>query len=97
MRKETLPEMCLVFIESAEPGHYIGAVKNGERGYFATTYDEKDPEKAKALVSLINERLGVSALESECMLTGSMFGWKAPGADPEVQARASAKAHPSAR
>lgn len=91
MIKENLPEMCLVFIESEEPGHYIGAVKNGQRGYFATTYDEKDPEKAKALVGLLNERLGVSALEAECMLTGSMFGWDVPGANPEVQARALAQ------
>jgi hypothetical protein len=87
MSKNNLPEMCFAFVESEAPGQYVAAVKNGERGYFATTYDEPDQEKAKALVNLLNERLGVSALEAECMVTGSMFGWDVPGADPEFHAK----------
>lgn len=87
MNNEKLPEMCLVFLDTGKPGNYIGAVKNGESGYYPTTYDEQDPEKAKNLVTLMNERLGVSALEADCMKTGSMFGWDVPGADPEFMAR----------
>jgi hypothetical protein len=79
---EGLPEMCAVFIESAEPGRYVGMIRRGEQGYNATTYDEPDREKAKALVALLNTRMGVTALQAECMEAGSLFGWSIPGADP---------------
>ena len=77
-----LPEMCLIFMEDAEPGSYVRAVKRGESGSFATTYDVTDPDKAKALVAHMNRRLGVGAVQAECMLAGSMFGWDSPAADP---------------
>ncbi len=77
-----LPEMCLIFVADAEPGSYVRAVKRGESGSFATTYDVADPDKAKALVAHINRKLGVGEVQAECMLAGSMFGWDSPGADP---------------
>lgn len=77
-----LPEMCFVFLEGAEPGSYVRAVNRGESGCFQTTIDETDPEKAKIIVSRMNKNLGVSDLQAECMLVGSMFGWDTPGADP---------------
>ncbi len=77
-----LPEMCLIFVADAEPGSYVRAVKRGEAGSFATTYDVTDPDKAKALVAHMNRRLGVGAVQAECMLAGSMFGWDSPAADP---------------
>lgn len=79
----TLPEMCFIFMEAAEPGEYVRAVRRGESGCFATTYGESDPDKARALVAHMNRKLGVSELQAECMLAGSMFGWDTPGADPD--------------
>lgn len=79
---EMLPEMCFVFMEDAEPGEYVRAVRRGETGCFVTSYDMTEPDKAKALVAHMNRKLGVSELQAECMLAGSMFGWDAPGADP---------------
>lgn len=85
-----LPEMCFVFAEDAQPGRFVRAVHRGERGYSPTTYDEADAAKARALVSMLNERLGVSEVQAECMLAGSMFGWDSPAADPKRQAPVSA-------
>lgn len=79
-----LPAMCAVFVASNSPGKYVGMVKRFESGYFPTTYDELDPEHAKALVDHINRKLGVTPLQAECMHTGSLFGWDVPGADPDV-------------
>lgn len=78
-----LPEMCFIFMEDAEPGEYVRAVRRGESGCFATTYGESDPDRARALVAHMNRKLGVSELQAECMLAGSMFGWDTPGADPD--------------
>lgn len=77
-----LPEMCLIFVADAEPGSYVRAVKRGESGSFATTYDVTDPGKAKALVAHMNRKLGIGDVHVECMLAGSMFGWDSQGADP---------------
>lgn len=79
---QILPEMCFIFLADAEPGCYVRAVRRGESGNYATTYDVADPEKAKGLVVLMNRKLGVSHVQAECMLAGSMFGWDSPGADP---------------
>jgi len=84
----SLPEMCFIFMEDAEPGEYVRAVRHGESGCFVTTYDETDPDKARALVAHMNRKLSVSDLQVECMLAGSMFGWDTPGADPDRLAEA---------
>lgn len=81
-QEERLPEFCFVFAPDAAPGQYVKAVWRGEQGYSPTTYDERDPRNAEALVQLMNEKLGVSSADAECMLAGSMFGWDVPGANP---------------
>lgn len=77
---DQLPGMCFAFISSAAPGNYIVAIKRGESGCYKTTYDEPHPKKAEELVLFLNNRLGVTAGQAECMLNGSMFGWDTPGA-----------------
>jgi hypothetical protein len=76
-----LPESCFVFIESNSPGHYIGMVKRGERGYYPTSYDVEDKEHAKLTVDFMNEKLEVTKVQAECMYNGSLFGWDTPGAN----------------
>ena len=81
-----LPDFCFVFIPEGGPGNYIRAVRRGEMGSSATTYDVDDPTKAQELVAHVNRRLGVTELQAECMLAGSMFGWDVLGANPEYAA-----------
>lgn len=78
--KPALPDMCFSYVSSFAPGKNIVAIKLGERGCFATSYDESVPDKAKALVAHLNEKLGVTPEQAECMSIGSMFGWDCPGA-----------------
>lgn len=75
-----LPGMCFYFLESNAPGKQVVAIQRGECGFFLTTYDETDPEKAKVLVTHMNKKLGVTDAQAECMLVGSIFGWEVPGA-----------------
>lgn len=86
-----LPDFCFVFNPDAQPGRYVSAVRHGESGYFATTYDEPDPEKAKDLVSMMNTKLGISAEVADQMVTGSMFGWDVPAKEKAAQDRPRAK------
>lgn len=83
-RFSQLPEFCFVFAPDAEPGNYVRAVQRGERGYSGTSYDVLDPDKAKALVTHLNRRLGVSDLQVACMEAGSLFGFDVPAANPRL-------------
>jgi hypothetical protein len=75
------PSVCFAFLPENGPGKYIVAITYGERGYNPSSYDEADPDKAKALVDLINRTaLHVNKRQAEAMLVGSMFGWDVPGA-----------------
>jgi hypothetical protein len=49
-------------------------VKRGERGFYPVTTDVK-PE-------LLNKVRGVTPQQAAAMLTGSLFGWDCPLADP---------------
>jgi hypothetical protein len=49
-------------------------VKRGEHGFYPVTTDTK-PE-------LLNKRRGVTPQQAAAMLTGSLFGWDVPLADP---------------
>lgn len=84
-----LPEMCFLFEEHAKPGAFIRGIRRGEMGYFGTTYTEQDPVKAKALVALMNSKLGVTDEQAERMHAGSMFGWDAPAATGQAPGRVS--------
>lgn len=79
-KKSELPDMCFSYVSSFAPGKNVVAIKRGERGCFSTTHDEAHPEKAKALVEHLNNKLGVTPEQAECMSIGSMFGWDCPGA-----------------
>jgi len=83
---KNIPELCYVFIHSANPGKRIGIIKRGESGYYPTDFDSPTASAAIAeqVVNRLNERLGVSPAHAEAMQVGSMFGWNVPGAQPEL-------------
>jgi len=73
---EGLPELCY----SIEPlsGKTI-ILQRGQKGYnnLENCYEQMNPDE-------INEKLGITKAQSAAMLTGSMFGWDIPGANPEA-------------
>ena len=81
-----LPKLCYVVVPGAAPGKRIGIVKRGEKGYYLTDFDTTmaPEERVEEAVKMMNERLKVSAAQSQAMLIGSMFGWNVFGADPRM-------------
>ncbi|GIK74394.1 MAG: hypothetical protein BroJett021_33820 [Chloroflexota bacterium] len=78
------PTEAYVLIAGNAPGERIGLVVRGERGYNKLDFDNPtlDVNAVKELVLRLNNKLGITPHQAECMLIGSMFGWDAPGADP---------------
>ena len=72
---EGLPELCY----SKEPisGKTI-ILQRGQEGYnnLENGYEQLNPEE-------MNEKLGITKAQVSALLTGSMFGWHVPGANPE--------------
>lgn len=80
-----LPEKAFAFIACHEPGNRVVAVRRGESGYFKTDLDRvgASSDEAKAMVERYNRKLGVSLEQKAALLFGSLFGFDAPGADPD--------------
>ena len=80
-----MANICYVVIPGAAKGKRIGIVVYGESGYYLTDYDSHDTEaQCKEHVTLVNKSLGVSPRVEEAMLSGSMFGWDCPAAQPAI-------------
>jgi len=79
-----LPDQVFVHIPSESPAHSICLVRLGESGYQEARVQRPPATHtdAERLVHALNAACGVTPLQAECMLVGSMFGWSVPGADP---------------
>jgi hypothetical protein len=73
-----LPEFCYAYMPS-DPDQ-VTLIKRGEHGYFPSKYTGG---KAKAIE--LNADLGVSEVQMECMMAGSMFSWNCPAAFPKLR------------
>lgn len=83
--QKQLPDICFTCIETNPPGKFIGAIRRGESGYYATTYDVQDLQRARELVDYLNtQKLCLSPAQVLAMECGSHFGWDAPGAQVET-------------
>lgn len=77
--RSSLPPVC--YSTLPDTGQAI-MIKRGENGYYpcgSTT----DIHSAAAFAEQKNKELNVSKAQEAAMLTGSMFGWDVPGADPK--------------
>ena len=68
---DRLPRVCLALAPGGETP--IRLVR-GVSGYF--------PVHHATNVARFNDERGITEQQVEAMLTGSMFGWECPGADP---------------
>lgn len=78
---EKLPEMC--YTVNGVTGKVI-TIKRGEHGYHETTIHTYSKEESEAVVSGLNSRLGVTKAQEQAMYVGALFGWDAPGANPDI-------------
>ena len=78
--RESLPNMCYVFVESE---NCVGLVIKGENGYRETAISCAIPDDTRDVVNKMNRGIDVSPAQVEAMKCGSLFGWETPAADPE--------------
>lgn len=76
---EGLPELCFSTLRTT--GQLI-CIKRGETGYYPSEWDTGDKERNVELADELNKNLGVSPIQRQAMVVGSMAGWDVPGADP---------------
>lgn len=78
--RSCLPERCYNVLPS--DGRLI-IITKGESGYTDVNDSNNSSEKNKELADGHNAEMGVTKAQAEAMLSGSMFGWNTPAADPK--------------
>ncbi len=78
--RSSLPERCYNVLPS--DGRLI-IITKGESGYTDVNDSNNSSEKNKELADGHNAEMGVTKAQAEAMLSGSMFGWNTPAADPK--------------
>jgi len=76
----TLPDMCYSIPPS---GDEVVIIKKGEEGYYSIGKYGHDCAEAQSIADECNRNCGVSKAQEAAMLSGSMFGWDTPAADPK--------------
>lgn len=78
-----LPEVC--WAVSQLSGELI-CIKNGEAGYYPSSWSTGSREQNQKIAEQCNQQRGITPLQVEAMVNGSMFGWNTLAADPEYLA-----------
>ena len=78
--RSSLPDNCYAVLPGSTT---IIIVEKGEKGYYPTDIKVRDRAEALQFVAESNERGGVTKAQAAAMLSGSMFGWDCPAADPK--------------
>ena len=80
MRNE-LPEFY--FFVLPDTGQLV-TIKRNERGYYPSDWSTDDKVRNQEIADFKNKKLGITSAQKQAMDCGSMFGWKSPGANPQL-------------
>lgn len=76
--RSSLPEKCFAALEAT--GEVV-VIHRGAKGY-TPTGQRQEGTGGQESADELNGQIGVTKAQAAAMLTGSMFGWDCPGADP---------------
>ena len=80
MRNE-LPEFY--FFVLPDTGQLV-AIRRNEHGYYHSDWSTDDKVRNQEIADFQNQKLGITPAQRQAMECGSMFGWKSPGANPQL-------------
>lgn len=80
MRNE-LPEFY--FFVLPDTGQLV-TIKRNERGYYPSDWSTDGKVRNQEIADFQNKKLGITPAQQQAMQCGSMFGWKSPGANPQL-------------
>lgn len=83
MRKLRNPDYC--FTTDGE-GNVVKVVR-GQRGFHPTMFCPGNHDLAQRTADRLNQKNGIIRPQVYAMVTGAIFGWDTPAADPNVRAR----------
>lgn len=72
---------CYTVVLGKPAGQNIGIIRQGESGYWATTYDFGEGDSAANAVRALNESKGIDADIQLALELGSMFSFNIPACD----------------
>ena len=85
---QRLPEMCWS-VDQADGS--LVYVKKGAVGCFPSEWGTHDAVRNHRLAEYHNKKRGITAAQVQAMISGALFGWDDPRADPRQQSMAQAK------
>ena len=80
MRNE-LPEFY--FFVLPDTGQLV-TIRRNEHGYYHSDWSTNDKIRNQEIADFQNQKLGITPAQQQAMQCGSMFGWKSPGANPQL-------------
>ena len=80
MRNE-LPELCFTVLP--DTGELV-TIRRSEYGYYHSDWCTGDRARNQDIADFQNQKMGITPAQQKAMECGSMFGWKAPGANPQL-------------
>ena len=81
MKRRELPETCFSTLPGT--GELI-ILKSGETGYYHSEWNTGDPVKNQEIADFHNRKSGITPAQVQAMVIGSLCGFDAPGAKPQM-------------